>query len=124
MCTVSLLLSLLTFPVYFSLGLTWQLILCEGILLGAVHGIVESLFRRYTENGMSEELAYKNTVECITGIISKTISTKVVICVPVSVGPLVNYFKCRENFFQLLVGNVVCLQLLLRGRKERVPGCL
>ncbi|CAL9117119.1 unnamed protein product [Musa acuminata var. zebrina] len=48
----------------------------RGILLGAVHGIVESLFRRYTENGMSEELAYKNTVECITGIISKTISTK------------------------------------------------
>ncbi|KAG0464111.1 hypothetical protein HPP92_020180 [Vanilla planifolia] len=49
----------------------------RGILLGAVHGIVEALFRRYTENGMDEELAYKNTVECITGIISKTISTKV-----------------------------------------------
>ncbi|VFQ88003.1 unnamed protein product [Cuscuta campestris] len=48
----------------------------RGILLGAVHGVVESLFRRYTENGMDEELAYKNTVECITGIISKTISTK------------------------------------------------
>ncbi|KAL2937370.1 Ketol-acid reductoisomerase chloroplastic [Bienertia sinuspersici] len=30
----------------------------------------------YTENGMSEDLAYKNTVECITGVISKTISTK------------------------------------------------
>lgn len=42
-----------------------------------MHGIVESLFRRYTEHGMSEELAYKNTVECITGVISKTISTKV-----------------------------------------------
>jgi ketol-acid reductoisomerase len=39
---------------------------------------VESLFRRYTENGMAEDLAYKNTVESITGIISKTISTKVV----------------------------------------------
>ena len=48
-----------------------------GILLGAVHGIVESLFRRYTENGMSEDLAYKNTVECITGTISRTISTQV-----------------------------------------------
>lgn len=48
----------------------------RGILLGAVHGIVECLFRRYTDNGMSEDLAYKNTVECITGIISKTISTK------------------------------------------------
>lgn len=48
----------------------------RGILLGAVHGIVESLFRRYTEHEMSEDLAYKNTVECITGIISKTISTQ------------------------------------------------
>ncbi|KHN27935.1 Ketol-acid reductoisomerase, chloroplastic [Glycine soja] len=48
----------------------------RGILLGAVHGVVESLFRRYTDNGMNEDLAYKNTVESITGIISKTISTK------------------------------------------------
>lgn len=48
-----------------------------GILLGAVHGIVESLFRRYTACGMSEEDAYKNTVESITGVISKTISTQV-----------------------------------------------
>uniref|UniRef100_A0ACD5TZB4 Uncharacterized protein n=1 Tax=Avena sativa TaxID=4498 RepID=A0ACD5TZB4_AVESA len=48
----------------------------RGILLGAVHGIVEALFRRYTEQGMGEELAYKSTVEGITGIISKTISKK------------------------------------------------
>ncbi|XP_073312586.1 ketol-acid reductoisomerase, chloroplastic-like [Primulina huaijiensis] len=48
----------------------------RGILLGAVHGLVETLFRRYTENGMSEDLAYKNTVECVTGIVSRTISTK------------------------------------------------
>ncbi|GAB2242476.1 hypothetical protein Droror1_Dr00019251 [Drosera rotundifolia] len=48
----------------------------RGILLGAVHGIVESLFRRYTEKGMHEDLAYKNTVESITGVISRTISTK------------------------------------------------
>jgi ketol-acid reductoisomerase len=45
--------------------------------LGAVHGIVEALFRRYTEQGMDEESAYKNIVEGITGIISKTISKKV-----------------------------------------------
>lgn len=42
-----------------------------------MHGIVESLFRRYTAQGMSEEDAYKNTVEGITGVISKIISTKV-----------------------------------------------
>jgi len=39
---------------------------------------VESLFRRYTESGMAEDLAYKNTVESITGVISRIISTKVV----------------------------------------------
>lgn len=48
----------------------------RGILLGAVHGLVEALFRRYTEAGMPEEDAYKSTVEGITGVISKTISTK------------------------------------------------
>ncbi|GJW12097.1 ketol-acid reductoisomerase, chloroplastic-like protein [Tanacetum coccineum] len=48
----------------------------RGILLGAVHGIAESLFRRYTEGGMSEDLAYNNIVECITGNISRTISTQ------------------------------------------------
>jgi ketol-acid reductoisomerase len=53
----------------------------RGILLGAVHGIVESLFRRYTAQGMSEEDAYKNTVEGITGVISKTISTKGILAV-------------------------------------------
>ncbi|KAF2303044.1 hypothetical protein GH714_012882 [Hevea brasiliensis] len=56
--------------------LIMDLVIVSGILLGAVHGVVECLFRRYTENGMNEDLAYKNTVESITGIISKTISTK------------------------------------------------
>ncbi|MDH5299594.1 MAG: ketol-acid reductoisomerase, partial [Desulfobulbaceae bacterium] len=47
----------------------------RGILLGAVHGIVESLFRRYVmEGGMSEEQAFIDSVENITGPISKTIS--------------------------------------------------
>jgi ketol-acid reductoisomerase len=58
----------------------------RGILLGAVHGIVESLFRRYTENGMSEEDAYKNTMEGITGVISKPISTKGILVVYESLG--------------------------------------
>ena len=47
------------------------------ILLGAVHGMVEALFRRYTRQGMSPEEAFKQSVESITGPISKTISTKV-----------------------------------------------
>ena len=44
------------------------------ILLGGVHGIIESLFRRYTANGMSDEDAFKNTAESITGNISRQIS--------------------------------------------------
>ena len=47
----------------------------RGILLGAVHGIVESLYRRYTsEQGMDAKEAFKQTVESITGPISKIIS--------------------------------------------------
>lgn len=45
------------------------------VILGGVHGVVESLFRRYVAEGMSDEDAYINTVECITGPITKIIST-------------------------------------------------
>lgn len=48
----------------------------RGILLGAVHGIVESLFRRYQRQGMSPEQAFLETSESITGNIVKTISTQ------------------------------------------------
>lgn len=46
----------------------------RGILLGAVHGIVESLYRRYLDLGMSEEDAFLHASESITGPISKGIS--------------------------------------------------
>lgn len=47
----------------------------RGILLGAVHGIVEMLYRRFVMQGkMSEEQAFIDSVENITGPISKTIS--------------------------------------------------
>lgn len=47
------------------------------VILGGVHGIVESLFRRYTRlRGMSDEDAFRASVESITGPISRTISTK------------------------------------------------
>jgi len=48
----------------------------RGILLGAVHGIVEVLFRRYTAAGMSPEEAFTQSCESITGRITKTISTE------------------------------------------------
>merc|ERR1712137_787375 len=43
-------------------------------ILGGVHGVVESLYERYVAMGMSNEDAFKNTVETITGPISKIIS--------------------------------------------------
>jgi len=46
----------------------------RGILLGAVHGIVEGLFRRYTKQGMTPEDAFMQSSESITGPITKTIS--------------------------------------------------
>jgi ketol-acid reductoisomerase len=46
----------------------------RGILLGAVHGIVEGLHRRYMKEGMSPEEAFKQSSESITGPISKKIS--------------------------------------------------
>jgi len=48
----------------------------RGILLGAVHGIVESLYRRYQRQGMSPEQAFVESSESITGNIVKTISIK------------------------------------------------
>ena len=48
----------------------------RGILLGAVHGIVESLFRRYQREGMTPEEAFLQSSESITGNIVKIISTK------------------------------------------------
>jgi ketol-acid reductoisomerase len=47
----------------------------RAILLGAVHGIVEALYRRFVqEEGMSEEEAFQASVESVTGPISKTVS--------------------------------------------------
>jgi len=46
----------------------------RGILLGGVHGIVESLFRRYTTQGTNASEAFIRSAESITGPISKAIS--------------------------------------------------
>ncbi len=46
----------------------------RGILLGAVHGIVESLYRRYVSQGLTEEDAFDHSCESITGPISRCIS--------------------------------------------------
>jgi ketol-acid reductoisomerase len=53
----------------------------RGILLGAVHGIVEGLFRRYISQGMTPEDAFKESCESITGPITKLISKKGILAV-------------------------------------------
>jgi ketol-acid reductoisomerase len=46
----------------------------RGILLGAVHGIVECLYRWFLASGQSEEEAFINSAESVTGPVSRTIS--------------------------------------------------
>jgi len=53
----------------------------RGILLGAVHGIVESLYRWFISHGQSREEAFTNSVESITGPISQMISKNGILAV-------------------------------------------
>ena len=53
----------------------------RGILLGAAHGIVEALYQRYKTEGMSEEEAFDNTAESVTGPISRIISKEGILAV-------------------------------------------
>ena len=53
----------------------------RGILLGAVHGLVESLYRWFIHHGYSSEAAFINSVESITGPITRMISQKGILSV-------------------------------------------
>lgn len=53
----------------------------RGILLGAVHGIAESLYRYYKAHGASPFDAFIDTAEAITGPISKKISKEGILAV-------------------------------------------
>jgi ketol-acid reductoisomerase len=53
----------------------------RGILLGGAHGIVEALYQRYKGEGMSQEEAFQNTAESVTGPISKIISKEGILAV-------------------------------------------
>lgn len=46
-----------------------------GILAGGVHGIVESLYRRFRDQDMTDEDAFRHSCESLTGPISRTISS-------------------------------------------------
>src|SRR4051812_40216658 len=58
----------------------------RGILLGAVWGIVESLYRRYISQGLSREDAFERSAEAITGPISRIISKNGMMAVYEAVG--------------------------------------
>ena len=58
----------------------------RGILLGAVHGIIESLYRRFIVAGMSHEDAFRHSAEAITGPISRIISRQGMLAVYDAVG--------------------------------------
>lgn len=53
----------------------------RGILLGAVHGIVESLWRHFVNGGMDKAEAFRQTAESVTGPISRIISKKGILAV-------------------------------------------
>jgi ketol-acid reductoisomerase len=53
----------------------------RGILLGAVHGVIEAVYRRLVSGGMSREDAFLNSSEAITGPISKIISKQGILAV-------------------------------------------
>ena len=59
----------------------------RGILLGAVHGIIESVYERFVSQGMSKEDAFLNSAEAITGPISRIISKQGIKAVYDAVGP-------------------------------------
>ncbi|GAA5125895.1 ketol-acid reductoisomerase [Pseudonocardia adelaidensis] len=46
----------------------------RAVLLAGVHGIVESLYRRYRDQGLSEHDAFRHSAESVTGPISSLIS--------------------------------------------------
>ncbi|KAL3160439.1 hypothetical protein ABBQ32_010759 [Trebouxia sp. C0010 RCD-2024] len=105
------------------------------ILLGAVHGMVEGLFRRFTRQGMSEDDAFKNSVESITGPISKTISTQGMLAVyeklddagkkifkqayAASLGPAMDV--CYEIYEDVASGNEIKSVVQAGDRFDRFP---
>src|SRR6188508_1547704 len=58
----------------------------RGILLGAVHGIIEACYQRFVANGMSKEDAFRRSAEAITGPISRIISKNGMMAVYDAVG--------------------------------------
>lgn len=107
----------------------------RGILLGAVHGIVESLYRRYVAQGMGEHDAFRHTVESVTGPISDTISHRGIHAVYASLSGSdretferaysASYLPAREIlqeiYDEVASGNEIRSVILAEERMKRFP---
>jgi len=89
----------------------------RGILLGAVHGIVEALYQRYRTQGMSQEDAFENTAESVTGPISRIISHEGILAVyehlddedkPKFEAAYVAAYKPAKEILQEIYDDVAC----------------
>ncbi|KFM23718.1 Ketol-acid reductoisomerase, chloroplastic [Auxenochlorella protothecoides] len=105
------------------------------VILGGVHGVVESLFRRYVAQGMSDEDAYLNSVECITGPITQIISRSGMLGVyealdaegkatfdaaySAAIGPANDV--CREIYDDVACGNEIKSVVNAVSRFDRYP---
>lgn len=107
----------------------------RGILLGAVHGIIEALYRYYTSLGESSEDAFTHSTEAITGPITETISKKGILAVYESLSDsdkqlfaeLYNAaytpFKAvlAEIYDEVRIGNEIMSVIAAQQRFDRFP---
>eukprot|EP01036_Dinobryon_divergens_P022487 gene22487-30748_t len=107
----------------------------RGILLGAVHAIVEGLFRRYIKQGMTPEEAFLHSSESITGPITKKISKQGILKVYTDLSPedKVAFEKaysaayrpareiCEEMYDEVASGNEIKSVVMHGQRLEEFP---
>ncbi|HEV2218129.1 MAG TPA: ketol-acid reductoisomerase [Candidatus Dormibacteraeota bacterium] len=107
----------------------------RSILLGAVHGIVEALYRRYLDDGATPEDAFDRACESLTGPIRETISKQGLIAVDEQLTPDgrrdfrraydVTYaaFKglMAEIYDEVVSGNEIRSVVAAAGRFDRFP---
>ncbi len=107
----------------------------RGILLGAVHGIVEVLYRYFMAGGLEAEQAFINSVESLTGPISRMISHHGLVAVygsfageeketcrraySASYGPSADVL--REIYDEVASGNEIRSVVMASERFDRYP---
>lgn len=107
----------------------------RAMLLAGVHGIVESLYRRYRDHGMTDENAFRHSAESVTGPISKIISKdgldglyrrldadgRAVFAEAYSVAYPVGFELIQEIYDEVRSGNEIRSVVLAGERLHRFP---